>query len=573
MAVSGPARRKQNPSSLVGSINTVFERRLAVGLKPNPHCAMSNPTPHSDPGRPSAGLDGETYRQQAAAYATEGKVKPALHAINALIGLGAANAGDWRLAGNILLSVQEFGQAAGALENALALDPGHMECRYNLAVCRFRLGEVSAAIADFRIVAEGTDNPNAWTSLASIIPGCPASDHQKVLEVRQKFAELITPFKLGETWQAETRAAGSRIKIGYVSAFFHRANYMKPVWPLIQGHNRERFEIQLFADDTDASGLAWFHPGPHDVVHFTDGLDNRKLIELIRSQSLDILVDLNGYSAPARLPVLTVRVAAAGVAWFNMYATSGLQGLDWIVGDDLVIRQEEECFYSERVWRLPQCCLSFSVGHEAPPVVPQPCLEGRAFTFGSLVSQYKITPEVLDAWSAILLQAPAARLVMSNRTLSSNCNRYYLLRQFTSRGIDGERITFLPSAEHFDFLKHYDGIDLALDAFPYNGGTTTTESLWQGVPVLTTAGDRWASRTSRTLLVHAGLSEFVMPDVPAFIEAAVRWATEPAAQRALASLRQSMRSRLLHSPICQTGTMVKAMEDFYLEISATRTVV
>jgi predicted O-linked N-acetylglucosamine transferase (SPINDLY family) len=341
---------------------------------------------------------------------------------------------------------------------------------------------------------------------------------------------------------------------------------MKPVWALLNGHDRQRFEIVLFADNTDGTDLNWFQPGPHDHVHLTGALDNAQMIQLIREQSLDILVDLNGYSVPARLPVLAARLAPVGVAWFNMYATSGLPGMDWIVGDEFVIRPEEEPYYSERVKRLPQSYLSFAVGHEAPAVAPQPCLNGHVFTFGSLVSQYKITPAVLDAWSEILQLAPEAGLLLANRTLASPSNREYLLGQFERRGARSNQIELLKPAEHFAFLKYYDRIDVALDAFPYNGGTTTTEAIWQGVPVLTFEGDRWASRTSTSLLRNCHLGEFVASGVDAYVAAAIRWATDSGSHQRLAELRRAMRPCLLDSAVCRTSSMVQAMEDWYWEV-------
>ncbi len=200
-------------------------------------------------------------------------------------------------------------------------------------------------------------------------------------------------------------------------------------------------------------------------------------------------------------------------------------------------------------------------------MTPPPCLSDQPFTFGSLVSQYKISPSVLDAWSEILNRSPESRLVLANRAIGTTCNRDYVAEQFLKRGVNSDRLRFLPPAPHFEFLKYYDQIDIALDSFPYNGGTTTTESIWQGVPVLTFDGDRWASRTSRTLLMNCHLSEFVASGVQEYINAAVRWATKPDTHKRLAELRRTMRPRLITSPVCQISSMVQAMEDFFLKIA------
>lgn len=494
------------------------------------------------------------------------EIIPALEALDQIIGLGRANVDDWRLTGNTLLSIREFAQAAAAFENGLKLDADDEEARYSLATAQFQLGNVTGAVANFEAVAKRLNNLKAWVTLATIIPGCPQSDHQRVLDVRRMLAKRLAADSGENPWIPPPRGDGPRLKIGYISAFFDRANYMKPVWGLINGHDRERFEVCLFADDVPQSGLSWFQPGSHDRVHLTTALDNERLIALIRQEMLDILVDLNGYSAPPRVPIFVHRLAPVCVAWFNMYATSGLPGIDWIVGDEFVVRPAEERYYSERVARLPQSYLSFYVGHDAPPVAPPPCLSSAVFTFGSLVSQYKVTPAVLDAWSEILKRAPASRLALANRALGSKCNRDYVCEQFEVRGVDRRRLEFFEPAKHYEFLQYYDQIDIALDAFPYNGGTTTTEAIWQGVPVLTFDGDRWAARTSKTLLMSCHLAEFVAAGPREYVDAAVRWANHAETPHRLAALRQTMRAELLKSPVCQTGNMIQGMEQIYRDL-------
>ncbi|MEZ6031838.1 MAG: hypothetical protein R3C17_02005 [Planctomycetaceae bacterium] len=507
----------------------------------------------------------EHLRRKALELLTQQQFPLALEALDTLIESGQACVDDYCLAGKTLLSMREFAQAAMALEDGLRLDREHEESRFSLAATLFQLGDVSAAVRHFQWVADRYNNPEARLNLATIAPGCPEIDHQQLLEIRRTFARSLQA-DADTTPILRVRSADGRLRVGYISAFFHRSNYMKPVWGLINGHDRSQFEIHLFADDTDEQGLAWFKSGSRDQIHLTQAMSNRELATLIRQQQLDILIDLNGYSAASRLEIFMSRLAPVTVTWFNMYATSGLAGIDWIIGDDFVIRPEEEQFYSEKICRLPQSYLSFVVGHHAPDVVPPPCLGTRKLTFGSLVSQYKITPVVLDVWSEILKRCPDSRLILGNRSLAKTANRDYVERQFQRRGVEQGRVQLLPPADHFEFLKYYDRIDIALDSFPYNGGTTTTEAIWQGVPVLAFDGDRWASRTSRTLLMNCHLNEFVASSAADYIDQAVHWATNPDSPQYLSRLRAEMRSLLLKAPVCQIDTMVKSMEATYLQL-------
>ena len=338
---------------------------------------------------------------------------------------------------------------------------------------------------------------------------------------------------------------------------------MKPVWALINRHDRTCFAVHLFSDSPVQASLDGYVAHPEDQVHAIAELGNEQLAELIRDRQIDILVDLNAYSHPDRLALFVRRPAPVTAAWFNMYATSGLPGIDYVIGDPEVVRPEEDASYSEKVIRLPVSYLTFEVAYPVPPVAAPPCLERGHLTFGSLVSQYKITPQVLDAWAEILRRATDACLLLANSALKSVHNREYVTEQFQRRSVARERLTLRGPADHFAFLRHYDDIDLALDSFPYNGGTTTTEAIWQGVPVLTFDGDRWASRTSQSILRHAHLGQFVAKSVQTYVEMAVNWARDTATPGRLKDMRTTMRPNLQSSPVCDADALTREMEAAY----------
>src|SRR5262249_3734052 len=153
-------------------------------------------------------------------------------------------------------------------------------------------------------------------------------------------------------------------------------NWMKPVWGLINHHDRDRFEIHLFSDGPEAAIGQSYRKDPRDRFHDTSGLANPALAQLIEELEIDLLIDLNGYSRPSRLPLFNLRPAPVQAAWFNMYATSGLSGFDYLIGDEHVIPPEEEQFYGERVVRVSGSYLTFEVTYPVPDVAPPPCLQG-----------------------------------------------------------------------------------------------------------------------------------------------------------------------------------------------------
>jgi predicted O-linked N-acetylglucosamine transferase (SPINDLY family) len=183
---------------------------------------------------------------------------------------------------------------------------------------------------------------------------------------------------------------------------------------------------------------------------------------------------------------------------------------------------------------------------------------------------YKLNAATIGAWADILTRCPQSRLVLGNAALDDPANREHLRRRFSHFGIAAERLSMLGPAPHFEFLRYYDLIDVALDPFPYSGGTTTTEAIWQGVPVLTAGGDRWIARTSASILANAGLGRFVHESVAAYVDAAVSIGSSAATPRRLSALRRTLRERVRQSPVCDCARFSRCMEHEYRRLSFPR---
>lgn len=530
--------------------------------------SSSRPTPASRSEQPSIQVEVRSLERSGDAAAAEGRNIDALRAYDAIIGLGEATAAIWTKTGDLLLLIGEFAQAIGAFENAIELDAENAATHHNLAKALFSLGDVDRSLASLRQAAKHTNELHPWKGIANLVPNAPMSTHADILAARRDWVNRLAqsqPTLQSSVQPLEPRRIenGRPIHVAYLSAHFGGRNYMKPVWGLINRHDREAFRIDLLSDKKFESTFLGYQPDLSDTVTDVSQLSDVQLAALIQTREIDILVDLSAYSHQPRMSFFLRKVAPVTIAWFNMFATSGFPAFDYIVGDAQVVLPEEEPFYEERVVRLPCSYLTFQVDYPVPNVVPLPCLATGRFTFGSLVSQYKLTPPVLDAWAEILKRSPESSLLLANSDLKSPHNRTYVQEQFESRGAAVEQLRFLPPTDHDSFLKYYDQIDLALDAFPYNGGTTTMEAIWQGVPVLTKNGDRWAARTSQSLLRECHLSDFVADDCSAYVEQAVNWATDKESWSRLSTLRSTMRERLLASSVCNCERMTREMESLF----------
>ena len=469
--------------------------------------------------------------------------------------------------GNDANARSDFATAAELYRKGLAIKPDWPEAKHNLASVLYQLGCVDEALELFREAQAGLEGAFSRGMMAVIAPGAPGATNEIILQVRQDWARVITPDDVPVPAAAAHKEA-IKLRIGYFCSFFDRPNYMKPVWGLINRHHRRRFEIHLFSDIPREGIHSGYRPDASDQFHYTGNLGITDCAAAIRSAQLDLLIDLNAYSRWRRMPIYGLKPAPIIATWFNSYATTGMSSVDYIIGDAEVVPPEEDRYCSEKVLRVPGSYLTFEVSYAVPDVAPPPCLAANWITFGCLAPLYKITPQVIAAWSKILNAAPPATLFLRNAAFAVSENREYLLRTFEKHGISRDRVQLEGPAEHFQFLSAYEKIDIALDTFPYNGGTTTMEALWQGVPVLTFYGDRWASRTSASILRAGNLGYFVAADLQRYIESAIALANDRTTPSMLTGLRRNMRKQLICSPVCDLSNFVLQMENLYCRLVA-----
>jgi predicted O-linked N-acetylglucosamine transferase (SPINDLY family) len=481
-----------------------------------------------------------------------GRFEEALVPYRAALAIDSSNAGIWYTAGCAERARQRYVAAIECFRRVLALVPAWHEAQHNLAHMLFNLGQVDEALALFRSAAEGQHPELPRSMIAVVIPGSPTSDNQAILDARTNFAERDLP-----TARSVARARHPRLRVGYLSSFFHRQNWMKPVWGLINQHDRTQIDVHIFSDAPESAVQHGYRRHPGDTYYDISARSNDAAADVIERAAIDVLVDLNGYSAMRRLPLPAMKPAPVLIGWFNMFATTGMAAYDCLIGDIEVVPTDEERFYRERIVRVPapSSYLTFEVGYPVPDVAQRP---DGPITFGCLAPLYKITPEVIATWRRILAEVPESTLVLKATALAGEDERR-LVREWFPEG----RVRLDGPSDHYDFLKTYDEIDIALDTFPYNGGTTTTEAIWQGVPVVTFWGDRWVARTSASILRAGGLGELVRRDVDDYVAYAILLSQQPAK---LAQLRSTMRLGLARSPVCDTPGFARHMERIYFEI-------
>jgi predicted O-linked N-acetylglucosamine transferase (SPINDLY family) len=335
---------------------------------------------------------------------------------------------------------------------------------------------------------------------------------------------------------------------------------------LLELHDRERFEVYAFDWSRD-DGSALRQRVIDAVDHFEriHELTDEAAARLIASREIDILIDLQGQTLGARANMLAFRPAPIQITYLGLPATTGLPFIDHVIADRFVIPENAQRYYSEKPLYLPDVYQASDRQRvHSPATTRTACgLPEDAFVFCSFNNNYKITPAVFAHWMNILRRVPGSVLWLLADNVWAEHN---LRREAIAAGIAPERLVFATRAQPEDYLARYAVADLFLDCHPFNGGTTANDALWMGLPVLTCAGQTFASRMAGALLTAAGLPELITTELADYEERAVALAMAP--QRC-AALRAHLQRERDSGVLFDTPRFVRALEAQFEQLAAS----
>jgi predicted O-linked N-acetylglucosamine transferase (SPINDLY family) len=507
------------------------------------------------------------YNNLGVALLNSGRYDEALAACDRALQLVPDYAHAHLARGDVLKKLLRMDEALAAYERAIALQPGYTGAHGNRAEMMLGAGRVEEAEAGYRRALEL--NP------------ADASQHSNLLFVqaaqcRLSFDEQLAALrrwdevhgKAGRDAPLPARridaAPGRRLRVGYVSPHLraHVVNFFFE--PLLAAHDQARFEVYCYASMPEhrADDATRRLRGHAEHWRFVRDMSDAELARLIRADSIDILVDLDGHTAHNRLKAFTYRPAPIQATYLGFFASTGLAAMDYWITDAVLHPQDTAELASEKILRLPRCWVCYRPHELAPDVAPCPHADERV-TLGSFSNVSKLTPEVIETWSRILRELPESRLLLMDRAMKDPMVRTRLLDRFAACGVTQERLWLRDGAPRAQYFATYAEVDIVLDAFPRTGGTTTAEALWMGVPVVTLAGQRYVERISASKLMALGLDELIARDREEYVAIALSLARDPARR---AALRASLRDTMARSALCDGAGLARAMEAAYLSM-------
>lgn len=359
------------------------------------------------------------------------------------------------------------------------------------------------------------------------------------------------------------RQPGRPLRVGFLHSFFDRPPYHGLLIPLFEQMDRSR--IATYCYSTGGSNIPERF---QRVVTFHDlkGKSEEEIFWAIRSDSLDILVSLDGFHFSSPMNVIARRPAPSVVAWHNTSFTFG--GLfDYMIGDGIVVPARDEPLFAEQVMKTSCCYFVMEPLGLKPPRGEAPVLRNGHITFGSMNRPEKFGPDMIQSWRRIMEAVPDSRLVLRYFSYSDPVIRERALADLVGGGIPEARITVLGGCSDYEFSDTYNQVDIALDTFPMNGGTTTYDCLQMGVPTIAWAGEHWASRVGASILSHAGLEDLVA-DTPEQYEAlAISLATD---RDKLLAMRARIVDAMENNPQTKTATFAREMTEIFERIADHR---
>lgn len=507
------------------------------------------------------------YNNLGNAYKERGDIALAMENYRTAIRLQPTFA---RAYNNLAILLKEQGllqEAYDTAQHALRVQPDFVDALFNLGNINMAQGNVAEGIARFqRVLMLEPDHHAAHSCLFLMMHYLPEYSAEQLLAVAREWGVRYTPPTSSLPMYGNTPDPRRRLRVGYVSGDFYHHPVGYFFESVLNHHDSAHFEIFCYYNhDRHDELTARLRLAAHHWYNIAEQSDEC-VIRRIREDDIDLLIDLSGHTDRNRLLVFTRKPAPVQATWLGYFDTTGLSTIDHIIGDHYLIPPEEEHQYVEKVLRLPTAYLCYSPPvEEIEPIRLATSATGK-LTFGCFNNPAKITEAVITCWSKILLALPLAQLHLKYASFNDTGVRQRYFELFAKQGITSERIKFSGPSPRNKYLEAYQEIDIGLDPFPFNGCTTTMESLWMGVPVVTLRGDRYVSHMGETILKNLGMTECVTNSEEAYIAQAIALASDPTY---LAKLRGSLRDRLLNSPLCDGPGFTRYLEDAYRQMWKT----
>ena len=463
----------------------------------------------------------------------------------------------------MMIKFCHFDDALTLLSRAIRIEPDNLLALNNIGrTCKMQ-GKHEEAIAWYRKAMQADDSKTfVIDNYLFALNYCPGLKPEFVSGEHFRLADRYLPKNLDSSILSPVPVNGRKLRVGYISGDFYTHSVTYFVEPVIKSHDYSQFEVFCYSvgssSDATTERMKGYPCNWKDMV----AIPPEALMEEVRKDRIDILIDLAGHTADNRLQVFAARSAPVQVSWVGYPNTSGLSRMDYYITDSLSDPPGmTERFFSETLWRLPRIFCCYLPPMEFPPISPPPFIRNGFITFGSFNNFAKVTNNQLEVWSQILKRVPASCLYLKSMALGDESVQKSVQARLEAHGIAPERLRQrVVTRTPMEHLAEYGQVDIALDTFPYHGTTTTCEALWMGTPVITQAGNTHASRVGVSLLSVTGCNELIAENEQDYIVKAVSLASQ---RERIGDYRNSLRLKMATSPLLDAHGLTRELEEAF----------
>ncbi len=495
---------------------------------------------------------GDVYKKQARLVEAEASYKAA-------IALRSDNPRYYCNLGILYHESGRYGEASAAYDQAYELDTGSLILYINMGHAYADRGMYREAEQSYRKALQ-IDPLRAKTygDLLFLLNYDPDRSAEEIFAQYQVYDEKLTrPYQ--SEWQAcgNDRNPARRLKIGYVSPDFRQHAVQFFLEPLLAHHDARELEIYAYAELQQEDQITARYKS--FVNHFvpTAGLSDAALADRIRADGIDILVDLAGHTGSNRLQVFARRPAPIQVSWLGFGYTTGLQAMDYFLTDEICAPAGSEALFSEQVWRMTTPAFAYRPAQSMGEVNTLPALDKGHITLGTLTRSIRINHKTMRVWAAILKRLGGAKLLINSSNFQHASARRELEARFAALGIGSERLEIGFGTPPWDILR---SIDIGLDCFPHNSGTTLFETLYMGIPYVTLAGRPGVGLLGSSILHGVQHPEWIAQSEEDYIEKVLALAGD---SHQLARIRAGLRQEMQSSALMDEAGFARKVEGAY----------
>ena len=466
--------------------------------------------------------------------------------------------------GTILKDLNRMEESCECLNKAIKLKTDYAEAYYNLGIVLKKLGKIEESIENYqKAVKIKPDYHEAYNNYLFNLHYLTKYDDQYYITVAKKFRHSLKKIENNLCIPYQYKKHPKKIKIGFISGDFKE----HPVGFFLSDtlkYLKKNFELFAYSNSKKKDNLTI-----KIKSHFTNwceivDLNDLEVINKIRKDGINVLFDLSGHSAHNRLPIFINKPAPVQVSWVGHLASTGIPEIDYIMGDPYVTPPESKNQFVENILRLPNiwCCLS-KPDFKVKKIEFTPATKNGFITFGCFNNLYKLNEKVINLWAKILDSVPNSRLILKNSMLKNKHIKKKIIDQFEKYKINIEKLVLEKGSSRKELLESYNKIDITLDPFPYSGGTSSFESIWMAVPVLTKKGSKFISCTAESINRNMGMSDWIANDENEYIIKAIEFSRN---LKQLSKIKKKLILVTPESPLFNASLFAEQFKNLILQI-------